>query len=138
MSAPIIPTAIHTDTPRAWADPADRVEPGYTGANDVRIVKADGLQGSLGLYEVTVNDRTELLTRELDRWVHPSGRWITVDREREVSKSGPAAAQPDDATPVDGDPDAADVSPTRPEVVDPAPPDLVVPEGDPIDYSGQE
>lgn len=58
MSAPIFPGAIRTDTSRASIDFAD------PGAGEIRIVKADGLRGSLGLYEVTANDKTELLTRD--------------------------------------------------------------------------
>jgi hypothetical protein len=72
MSAPIIPTAVRPGLPQASVDFA---EPRGVGdpASAVRIVKADGLRGSLGLFEVTINGETELLTRdELDqRYLRP-------------------------------------------------------------------
>lgn len=64
MSAPITPTAIHAGTSHGSIDFADRDGVADPGADEIRIVKADGLRGSLGLYEVTVNGKTDLLTRD--------------------------------------------------------------------------
>jgi hypothetical protein len=61
MSSTINQGGMQAGTQQSLADPGSD---GNLSSDQVQVVKADGLRGSLGLFEVTTNGQTEFLTRQ--------------------------------------------------------------------------